>query len=122
MRQHRSPPGMRRFARQVLIATLATLYGGVTAFGPALHALPGLNHVPTALTDLKGGSDRHVTPLADSHGDCPVCHFLMQGQVLGDPDLLGRIEVVEVRPADEIPLIAPPDLILLTHPRAPPAA
>jgi hypothetical protein len=113
---------MRRFARQVLIATLAALYGGVTAFGPALHALPGLNHAPTALTILKGGSDRHATPLTVSHDDCPVCHFLMQGQVLGDPDPLGRIEAVQVRPADEIPLIAPPDLRLLTHPRAPPLA
>jgi hypothetical protein len=104
------------------MATLVALYGGVIAFGPALHALPGLNHVPTPLTEAKDGSNSHLVPLVSSHDDCPICHFLTQGQILDDPDRCGHIEVVQVRPADEIPLLAPPDVRLLTHPRAPPLA
>src|SRR5437764_397835 len=113
---------MRRLTRQILMGTLVALYGGVTVLGPALHALPGFNHVATPLTVARGGSDSHIVPLVGSHDDCPVCHFLTQGQILDDPDRCGHIEVVQVRPADEIPRIAPPDISLPTHPRAPPLA
>src|SRR5689334_21236882 len=99
---------MRRFARQILMASLVALYGGVTAFGPALHALPGLNHGPSARTDTRGGSNGPIAPFVGSHHDCPICHFLTQGQILVDPERWGCIEVVQIRPADEVPLIAPP--------------
>jgi hypothetical protein len=111
---------MRRFARQILMASLVALYGGVTAFGPALHSLPGFKHGPAALAHSTGGSDSHPAPLVGSHDDCPVCHFLSQGQILVDPDRLGRVEVVQIHPADEIPLFIPSGTRLPTHPRAPP--
>ena len=119
-RFHRSLPEMRRFARQILMASLVILYGGVTAIGPALHSLPGFKHVPAALADLRGGSDSHPAPLVGSHDDCPVCHFLALGQILVDPDRRGRVEVVQIHPADEIPLIIPSGVRLPSHPRAPP--
>ena len=102
------------------MASLVGLYGGVTAFGPALHSLPGFGHVPAALTELTGGCDSHPAPLVGPHDDCPVCHFLTQGQILVDPDRQGRVEVVQIHPADEIPLIIPSGVRLPTHPRAPP--
>ncbi len=113
---------MRRFIRQILTTALVGLYAWVTAFGPALHALPGLGHVATPLSVTRGGSDSHVASLVSSHDDCPVCHFLTQGQFLHDPASCGRIEVVHLRPADEVPRIVPATGRLLTHPRAPPLA
>jgi hypothetical protein len=111
---------MRRFARQILMASLVVLYGGVTAIGPALHSLPGFKHVPAALSAPTSGSDSHPAPLVGSHDDCPVCHFLIQGQIPADPDRQGRVEVVQIRPADETPLFIPSGACLPTHPRAPP--
>jgi hypothetical protein len=111
---------MRRFTRQIVLATLIALYGGVTALAPALHGLAGLAHNATPINAAKGGGDGQIATLVSAHGDCPVCHFLAQGQIVNDPDQCGRIEIAQVRPADEIPAVAPPDVQLLTHPRAPP--
>jgi hypothetical protein len=111
---------MQRFARQILMASLVSLYGGVTGFGPALHSLPGFRHVQACLIDPTGGADPHPASLAGSHDDCPICRFLSQGQIRVDPNRNGRVEVVQIPQPDAIPLIIPSEVRLPTHPRAPP--
>jgi hypothetical protein len=112
---------MPRIARHILAALLVGLYGGATLLGPALHSAGGLGHAP-AHPDARDGSDSRAVLIADTHHDCPICHFLAQGQVLDSPDAQGMIDVVHVRPTDELPLVLPSGLPLPAHPRAPPLA
>jgi hypothetical protein len=68
----------RRIVRQLLVASLIALHAAIALCGPCLHELPGLGH------DSSAGSQTQQHPLKSSHdsGDnCPVCHFLAQGQL-----------------------------------------
>jgi hypothetical protein len=113
---------MRRFSRHILMVTFIALYGGMSTLGTAMHALPGFGHARAPRAETKARSDGRVATFVSGHDDCPVCHFLTQGQILDDPDHCGHVDVVQVRPADEIPLTAPAEVRRLTHPRAPPIA
>jgi hypothetical protein len=113
---------MARFARRILLATLVAAYGGVTVLGPSLHALPGFNHTQSPLKDRTDGCTNRIVQFASSHDDCPVCHFLAQGQTVVDRDYCGRVEVVQIHPPDEISIIVPPNGRSPSHPRAPPLA
>ena len=109
---------MQRRARQILLASLLALYGVMTVGGPALHALPGAEHVETGTSADGDGSD-HPT---SSHDDCSICHFLAQGQLAGDSTHVPSIDVVRIQPADDLPLTFPPAVDRPSAPRAPPSA
>ncbi len=113
---------MRR-ARQYLLASLFALYGMATLCGPALHALPGFGHAECFGTyHGEGGTDGLPGEDTTSHGDCPICHFNAQGQIVAEPDFDRCLDVVQVLPPDDPPLVFPPALERPSSPRAPPLA
>ena len=109
---------MRRSPRQLLLASLLALYGAMTAFGPALHALPGADHVKAGSL---GGGDRSDRPTT-AHDDCSICHFLAQGQFAVDSAVVLTMDVVRLRPVDDLPITFPPSIARPSAPRAPPFA
>jgi hypothetical protein len=109
---------MRRRARQILLASLIALYGAMTVGGPALHALPGVGHAKGGTSADVDGSDRPTS----SHHDCPICHFLAQGQLAADSTHVLSIDVVRIKPTDDLPLTFPAAVDRPSGPRAPPLA
>ena len=109
---------MRRRARQLLLASLLALYGVMTACGPALHALLGADHVKAGSLGGGDGSDRPTT----THNDCPICYFLAQGQIADDSARVLTLDVVRIRPVDDLPITFPASIDRPSAPRAPPFA
>ena len=109
---------MHRHTRQILLASLLALYGVMTACGPALHALPGAGHVKNATPAEGDGSDHPASP----HDDCSICFFLAQSQICTDLVQILSMDVVEIRPTDELPSTFPPSIDRPSAPRAPPIA
>src|SRR4051812_46011342 len=74
---------MPRSARQILIVLLAALHLIVAVGGSCLHSLPGWDHsaVSTRRPVQAGQHDAPVKAPHTSTHDCPVCHFLSQGQL-----------------------------------------
>jgi hypothetical protein len=112
---------MTRSVRPILVLWLVALHMGLTLGGAGLHALPGLGH-ETGLNRLAKDDHSHG-PGKSSHAsadECPVCHFLAQGQALPDPPagmpawLITRAD----RPHDPVTALAP--LHRPSVPRAPP--
>ena len=85
---------MQRRVRQILLASLLALYGALTACGPALHWVPGADHVKYGSPGKGDGPDHPTGP----HHDCPVCHFLAQGQITADPAQILSMDVVRIQP------------------------
>jgi hypothetical protein len=111
---------MRRRAHQILLATLLTLYGGVTTIGPALHDLLGSSHSLAKLSPDHGKAPAQSKGQGQTTHDCPICHFLAQGQLDADPHGDMLIDVVRIRPANQSPLFFPPAIDRPSSPRAPP--
>jgi hypothetical protein len=109
---------MQRQARRILLASLIALHGVVTVGAPALHALYGAEHVKAGAPGDGGGSD-HPTSL---HHDCPICHFLAQAQFSVDSQHFLSMDVVRIKPADDLPLTFPAVFDRPSGPRAPPLA
>jgi hypothetical protein len=107
---------MQRHIRQLLLASLLALYGVLTAFGPALHALPGADEVTKGSPASGDKSDHPASP----HNDCSICHFLAQGQISADFYLVLSMDVVQIQPVDDLPITFPPSIDRLSAPRAPP--
>lgn len=107
----------QRRARHILLALLIGLYGTITVGGPTLHALPGGGDVKVGTpVDDEHGSDRTTS----SQHDCPICHFLAQGQLAVDSTHVLSMDVVRIKPADDLPLTFPAAVERPTGPRAPP--
>lgn len=107
----------RRSSRRLLVVLLA-LYGAMIVCGPALHSLYGPHDAhfgPSSNSESSEGP-------ASSHDDCPVCHFLSQGQLPVDPPHFPLMDVVRIKPADDLPLTFPSALNRPSGPRAPPLA
>src|SRR3954447_8251974 len=113
---------MPRLSRRTLIPLLVALHATVMLWGPCLHALPGWGH--EAFGNRSTGDGPHGDPGKAPHGsahDCPVCHFLLQGQL---PVESAREPVL--RWAGSLALIARPEITSRSRhrsscPRAPPA-
>jgi hypothetical protein len=111
---------MRRVVQRIFLASFLTIYGVVTVVGPALHALPGFTHSLAKLgSDDDSASGQPSRSDIPAH-DCPICQFHAQGQLIAGPDNDRCIEVVRIRPPDELPLFSPPALDQPSSPRAPP--
>src|SRR4051794_30009016 len=82
----------RRRIRQILLASLLALYGALTVGGSALHSLPGAGHAKAGTAARGDDSDRPTSP----HDDCPVCHFLAQGQITGSSAHVPCLDVVGI--------------------------
>jgi hypothetical protein len=109
---------MRRRSSRRLLAVLLALYGAMIVCGPALHSLSGphdANFGPSSNSEPSKGP-------ASSHDDCPVCHFLSQGQLSVDPPHFPSMDVVRIKPADDLPLTFPSAPDRPSGPRAPPLA
>jgi Protein of unknown function (DUF2946) len=111
---------MQRVLRRLFLASFVALYGAVSLCGSALHALPGLD-----LDHVKVGSSSHgqdSAPPTSHHDDCPVCHFLAQGQLVfqGGPEIF--TDAMWKEPAHNPPLAPPRPFRLASIPRAPPVA
>lgn len=103
-------------ARHLLLGLLLVLYGAISLGGPALHALPGETHGKVAPAEGDAGSGDPT-----SH-DCPICHVLAHTPLPGDTAHVLSLDVVRVRPADDLPLVFPPAVDRPAAPRAPPCA
>ena len=104
---------MRQQVQQLLLASLIALYGVMTAGGPALHTLPGSQHTSASMPDGDGSGH------SSSH-ECPICHFLAQGQLAGDAFHVLSFDVVLSQPVDDPPLTFPSAVDHPASPRAPP--
>ena len=105
-------------ARRLILALLLALYGGVTAYGPGIHALSG-PEPSVACAHSDGNGADHPT---NSDDDCLICQFLAQGQWHGVSALAVCLDVARVRPAETLPLVFPPAHHGPSRPRAPPLA
>jgi hypothetical protein len=114
---------MPRFVRSSLIALLIAFHAAVTLCGPCLHAVPGFGHGPGV------GSSAHrqeaVDPAGTRHAsmdDCPICHFLAQGQLPIESSRIASVRlVVEFEPTADS--VSSPALAHLPFcPRGPPVA
>ncbi len=108
---------MHRTVRQLLLVAVLALYGSMTCCGPALHAFSFAGHGKAI--SLGGGDGTHQS--AASHNDCPVCHFLAQGQLADESSHVPSLDVVLVRPVDRLPFAFPAPLDRPTSPRALPS-
>jgi len=114
---------MPRFVRPSLIALVIAFHAAVMLCGPCLHAVPGFGHGSGL------GSSAQRQEAVDSAGarhasmdDCPICHFLAQGQLPIQSSQIASVRlVVEFEPvADPVSSPAPPRLPFC--PRGPPVA
>ena len=101
---------MPRFVRPSLIALLIAFHAAVTLCGPCLHAVPGFGHG----SGLGSSAQRQeaVDPTGTRHAsmdDCPICHFLAQGQLPIESSRIVSVRlVVEFEPvADSVSSPAP---------------
>jgi Protein of unknown function (DUF2946) len=111
---------MRRRVHRILLATVLALYGAVTLSGPALHQLPGSDHGGTTFNSGHGGKESPSDTGKKAAHDCPICHFLAQGQIdlSAAPGML--IDVARMRPASQTRLVFPTTPVRPSSPRAPP--
>ncbi|WP_076343492.1 DUF2946 family protein [Paludisphaera borealis] len=108
---------MQRVLRRLLLASFVALYGAATLCGPALHSIPGFDHAKAE--SAPDGHDSAPTP--SHHDDCPVCHFLAQGQIAAEDEPEHFTNVVWKEPAHNLPLVPPRPFRRSSIPRAPPA-
>jgi hypothetical protein len=112
---------MSRFVRQTLVALLIAFHAAVTLCGPCLHAVPGFGHGSV----LESSAKRHqaVDMAGARHAsmdDCPICHFLTQGQLPIESSSIASVRLaVEFEPVADVDWSpAPPRLPFC--PRGPP--
>jgi hypothetical protein len=114
---------MPRFVRPTLIALLIAYHAAVTLCGSCLHTAPGFGHG----SGLASSAERH--PAVDASGarhasidDCPICHFLAQGQLPIESSSITSVPVAaDLEPIDD-PLSRPALTRLPFCPRGPPVA
>ncbi len=107
--------------RRILLATWIAFHAAITLCGPGLHALSGFEHdgSPGAAADdgltIESGDTLHGE--AD---DCPVCHYLAQGQLpCQNAPVVVDSAVVHLAQSRREPTL-PLALHLPSSPRAPP--
>jgi hypothetical protein len=114
---------MPRFVRPTLIALLIAFHAAVTLCGPCLHSVPGFGHGSSL--DSSGKRDQAVDPAGTRHAsmdDCPICHFLAQGQLPIESSRIASIRLVaEFEPLAD-PVSSPASPHLPFCPRGPPVA
>jgi hypothetical protein len=108
--------------RSILLIALLAMYGASSLLGPALHSLPGLAHAvsasePSSQQVERGRLDGGKVCSADQ---CPVCHFLAQGQL--PSELSAVLWAVRANPqvALEDQTFRLPERYQPKNPRAPP--
>jgi hypothetical protein len=112
---------MPRFVRASLIALLIAFHAAVTLCGPCLHAVPGFGHGSGL------GSSAQRQEAVDSTGarhasmdNCPICHFLAQGQLPIESSHIASVRLVfELEPVADF-VSNPAPLRLPFCPRGPP--
>jgi hypothetical protein len=108
----------RSSPRSIALALLLTLHGIAILYGPAIHRRE--RHVWPGGDRAGTGWAEPSTQVGPSHADCPICHFLAQGQLS-----IGRAEIVSFESVVTGDLCPEPRevAIALVHesrPRAPP--
>jgi hypothetical protein len=89
--------------------------------GPALHALPGFGHGSAeAFTENAGTPEFSIQDGGSAH-DCPVCHFLAQGQLLAKAESAPCSQTVERQAVGDFQSHPPRIAARLNFPRAPPS-
>jgi hypothetical protein len=114
---------MPRPFRRTPIALLVAFHATVMLWGPCLHALPGWGH--EAFAKRATGDGQHGDPGKTPHGsghDCPVCHFLLQGQLPIESAREPVLRLAGSLASLDRPEIASRSCHRISCPRAPPAA
>lgn len=111
-----SPALMQRVIRRLLLAGFIALYGAVSLCGSAIHSVPGFDHVAAG----EGADSHDAHPLTSPHDDCPVCHFLAQGQLTTEAVPTIFSDRMGMESPGERPLIPPRRSHRPAAPRAPP--
>lgn len=76
---------MMRPVRQALVLAVLAVHATFVVCGAGLHALPGLGHVSSLSSSGRAAATHSEGTNPTSADDCPVCHFLAQGQMTIDP-------------------------------------
>lgn len=104
-----------------MLNLFAAAYAILATAGPALHALPGLDHEAPLASLGEASPGEPKAPPPTPHDDCPVCHLDAQAAFFLTSDDVIFVAVVTIRPPDApaiVPLATPE---ALCAPRAPPA-
>jgi hypothetical protein len=112
---------MSRLVRQLLVASLLTLYGSVSLCGPGLHALL---HPSCSERDEDRRDDRKSEHLTDgcSTDDCPICHQAVPGQQPPEAASPTHQALVQSRTPAVRQVATDRERYSSSHPRAPPPA
>ncbi len=73
---------MSKQHRRILTALLAAFHAAVMLLGPCLHGALGGEHESGFSSKVAPalGAEKSLKLLSDKGDDCPICHFLAQGQ------------------------------------------
>ena len=110
---------MPRFVRQLLFASLIACHAAVTLCGPCLHELSGSSHRSGPATKSQR-SDAPAPSSRDSADNCPICHFMAQGQLTVAPTCDRSAPLVAGFVLPELPVARPLPHHVPSSPRAPP--
>lgn len=106
--------------RRLLFASLIACHAIATLCGPCLHELSGLSH-PIGAAGKPDRTDAPAQSPSDSADNCPICHFVAQGQLIITP-VCERSEPILVNwLTPEAPAARPAAQVHASAPRAPPA-
>ena len=107
---------MSRLVRQLLVASLLALYGSVSLCGSGLHALEDGEHGKHPLH----ADQSSVQPGGSSADDCPLCHYLVQGQMSVAVPPLPHPSLIQFRTTIVHRVCTCLDRFSSARPRAPP--
>lgn len=112
---------MPGFVRRLLFASLIAFHAIATLCGPCLHELSGLSH-PMSSAVKPNRTEVPSQSTSDSSDNCPICHFVTQGQLVNTPVCERSEPMLVDRVTTELPTGSPTARVHASAPRAPPAS
>ncbi len=110
---------MFRSVRRLLFASLIACHAITILCGPCLHELAGLSH-PIGGARKSGRTDAPAQSPSESSDNCPICHFVAQGQLTVAPAFVRSEPILVDRLTLEPPAALPTAPVHASAPRAPP--
>ncbi len=112
---------MRGSVRRLLFASLIAFHAIATLCGPCLHELSGLSH-PISAAGKPNRTEAPSQSPSDSSDNCPICHFVAQGQFVDTPVCEQSEPMLVDRVTTDLPTASPTARLHASAPRAPPAS
>ncbi len=112
---------MRGSVRRLLFASLIAFHAIPTLCGPCLHELSALSH-PMSAAGKPNRTEAPSQSPSDSSDNCPICHFVAQGQLVSTPVCERSEPMLVDRVTTESSTASPTARVDASAPRAPPAS